>query len=40
MGLRGVADKRQVFYTGVGNGRSGNIQQAQSGFVWALDNWI
>jgi mono/diheme cytochrome c family protein len=36
----GVADKRQVFYTGVGNGRSGNIQQAQSGFVWALDNWI
>ena len=36
----GVADKRQVFYTGVGNGRSGNMQQAQSGFVWALDNWI
>ena len=36
----GVADTRQVFYTGVGNGRSGNIQQAQSGFVWALDNWI
>jgi len=36
----GVADKKQVFYTGVGNGRSGNMQQAQSGFVWALDNWI
>jgi mono/diheme cytochrome c family protein len=36
----GVADKRQVFYTGVGNGRSGNIQQAQSGFIWGLDNWI
>ena len=36
----GVADKKQVFYTGVGNGRSGNVQQAQSGFVWALDNWI
>src|SRR6185503_7462315 len=36
----GVADQRKVFYTGVGNGRSGNIQQAQSGFVWALDNWI
>ena len=30
----GVADKRQVFYTGVGTGRSGNVQQAQSGFVW------
>jgi hypothetical protein len=29
----GVADTRQVFYTGVGNGRSGNIQQAQSGFA-------
>jgi mono/diheme cytochrome c family protein len=36
----GRADKRQVFYTGVGAGRSGNVQQAQSGFVWALDNWI
>jgi mono/diheme cytochrome c family protein len=36
----GVADKREVFYTGVGAGRSGNVQQAQSGFVWALDNWI
>jgi mono/diheme cytochrome c family protein/glucose/arabinose dehydrogenase len=36
----GVADRRQVFYTGVGAGRSGNVQQAQSGFVWALDNWI
>ena len=36
----GVADKKQVFYTGVGNGRSGNVQQAQSGFVWGLDNWI
>jgi mono/diheme cytochrome c family protein/glucose/arabinose dehydrogenase len=36
----GVADRRSVFYTGVGAGRSGNIQQAQSGFVWGLDNWI
>ena len=36
----GVADRRQVFHTGVGAGRSGNVQQAQSGFVWALDNWI
>ena len=36
----GVADRKQVFYTGVGAGRSGNVQQAQSGFVWGLDNWI
>lgn len=36
----GVADRKSVFYTGVGSGRSGNIQQAQSGFVWGLDNWI
>ena len=36
----GVADRRQVFYTGVGAGRSGNVQQAQSGFVWAMNNWI
>jgi mono/diheme cytochrome c family protein len=36
----GVADRRSVFYTGVGTGRSGNVQQAQSGFIWGLDNWI
>jgi mono/diheme cytochrome c family protein len=36
----GTADRREVFYSGVGSGRSGNVQQAQSGFVWGLDNWI
>ena len=36
----GRADRREVFYSGIGSGRSGNVQQAQSGFVWGLDNWI
>lgn len=36
----GVADKKSVFFSGIGTGRSGNVQQAQSGFVWGLDNWI
>ena len=36
----GVADTRQVFYTGVGTGRDGNVQHEQSGFIWGLDNWI
>jgi hypothetical protein len=36
----GVADRREVFYTGVGVGRDGNLEHEQSGFVWGLDNWI
>jgi mono/diheme cytochrome c family protein len=36
----GVADKRSVFYTGVGLNRDGNLEHEQSGFVWGLDNWI
>ena len=36
----GVADKKEVFYTGVGLGRDGNIEHEQSGFLWAMDNWI
>ncbi len=36
----GVADKRDVFYTGVGVGRDGNVEHEQSGFIWGLDNWI
>ncbi len=36
----GVADKRQVFFTGVGSGRDGNVQHEQSGLIWGLDNWI
>ncbi|HEY7055812.1 MAG TPA: c-type cytochrome, partial [Vicinamibacterales bacterium] len=36
----GVADKREVFYSGVGVGRDGNVEHEQSGFIWGLDNWI
>src|SRR5690606_15602415 len=36
----GVADRREVFYTGVGVGRDGNLEHEQSGFMWGLDNWI
>jgi mono/diheme cytochrome c family protein len=36
----GVADRREVFFTGVGVGRNGNLEHEQSGFLWALDNWI
>ncbi len=36
----GVADKREVFFSGVGIGRDGNLEHEQSGFVWGLDNWI
>ncbi len=36
----GAADKMEVFYTGVGLNRDGNIEHEQSGFLWALDNWI
>ena len=36
----GVADKKEIFYSGVGVGRDGNVEHEQSGFVWGLDNWI
>jgi mono/diheme cytochrome c family protein len=36
----GVADKKELFYTGVGLGRDGNLEHEQSGFIWGLDNWI
>jgi mono/diheme cytochrome c family protein len=36
----GASDRRQVFYTGVGSGRDGNVQHEQSGMIWGLDNWI
>jgi hypothetical protein len=36
----GIADKKEVFYTGVGLGRDGNLEHEQSGFIWGLDNWI
>ncbi|WP_396627052.1 c-type cytochrome [Luteitalea sp.] len=34
----GVADRKTLFYSGVG--RRGNLEHQQSGFVWGLDNWI
>ena len=36
----GVADKKAIFYSGVGVGRDGNVEHEQSGFLWGLDNWI
>jgi mono/diheme cytochrome c family protein len=36
----GKADKRDIFYSGVGVGRDGNVEHEQSGFIWGLDNWI
>ncbi|MEO8076990.1 MAG: c-type cytochrome [Acidobacteriota bacterium] len=36
----GVADKKEVVYSGVGTGRDGNLEHQQNGFVWGLDNWI
>ena len=36
----GIADKRQVWFSGVGSGRDGNVQHEQSGMIWGLDNWI
>jgi mono/diheme cytochrome c family protein/glucose/arabinose dehydrogenase len=34
----GVADKREVVFTGIG--QSGNIEHQKSGLVWNMDNWI
>jgi mono/diheme cytochrome c family protein len=36
----GVSDRRDIFYSGVGVGRDGNVEHEQSGFIWGLDNWI
>ena len=36
----GIADRKDVFFTGVGLGRDGNLEHEQSGFIWGLDNWI
>jgi mono/diheme cytochrome c family protein len=36
----GVADKRELFFSGVGSNRDGNVQHEQSGMIWGLDNWI
>ncbi len=34
----GVADKKELFATGLG--RLLNVEHQESGFTWALDNWI
>jgi mono/diheme cytochrome c family protein len=34
----GVAEKKALFFSGAG--RQGNLEHQQSGFIWALDNWI
>jgi glucose/arabinose dehydrogenase/mono/diheme cytochrome c family protein len=34
----GTADRKDLFATGLG--RSINVEHQESGFVWALDNWI
>jgi len=36
----GVADRKEVVYTGVGLGRDGNLEHEQMGFLWGMDNWI
>src|SRR4029079_18214045 len=33
-----VADKKELFATGLG--RMLNVEHQESGFIWALDNWI
>lgn len=35
----GVADTRELWYTGVGR-PGNNLEHQQSGFVWGMDNWI
>jgi len=34
----GVADKKELFVTGLG--RSGNVEHQEAGLTWALDNWM
>jgi mono/diheme cytochrome c family protein len=34
----GVAEKKELFFSGAG--RRGNLEHQQSGFIWAMDNWI
>jgi mono/diheme cytochrome c family protein len=36
----GVADKREVVFTGIGQSGGVNIEHQKSGLVWNLDNWI
>ncbi|HEX4567352.1 MAG TPA: hypothetical protein VH138_12015, partial [Vicinamibacterales bacterium] len=36
----GVADKREVVYTGIGQSGDANIEHQKAGLMWNLDNWI
>ena len=36
----GVADKRQVVFTGIGQSGDANIEHQKAGLVWDIDNWI
>jgi mono/diheme cytochrome c family protein/glucose/arabinose dehydrogenase len=36
----GVADKREVVFTGIGQSGDANIEHQKAGLMWGLDNWI
>lgn len=36
----GVADKREVVFTGIGQSGDSNIEHQKAGLLWNLDNWI
>ena len=36
----GVADKREVVFTGIGQSGDPNIEHQKAGLLWAMDNWI
>src|SRR5581483_6216418 len=36
----GVADKREVVFTGIGQSGDANIEHQKAGLMWNLDNWI
>jgi mono/diheme cytochrome c family protein len=36
----GVADKREVVFTGIGQSGDANIEHQKAGLMWGMDNWI
>jgi mono/diheme cytochrome c family protein/glucose/arabinose dehydrogenase len=36
----GVADRREVVFTGIGQSGDSNIEHQKAGLVWNMDNWI
>src|SRR5260221_2549106 len=36
----GVADKREVVFTGIGQSGDANIEHQKAGLLWNMDNWI